>query len=58
MDIFDMYAQAEETYPDYFDEDLDLLEMDKEEEDEPYDYFDDVDESNYDPYMGCDCFDY
>ena len=58
MDIFDTYAQVEETYPDYFDEDLDLLEMDEEAEDELYASFDDVDESNYDPYMGCDCFDY
>jgi hypothetical protein len=27
------------------------------EDEEDYDFEDDVDESNYDPYMGCDCFD-
>lgn len=26
-------------------------------EDEDYDYDDDVDESFYDPYLGCDCYD-
>ena len=38
---------------DYFDDD-DLLDM--QDEDEDYDYDDDVDESNYDPYAGCDIY--
>lgn len=38
-------------------EDIDLEEEDEEDE-EDYDYDDSVDETNYDPYMGCDSWDY
>lgn len=27
-------------------------------DEEDFDFEDDVDETNYDPYMGCDCYDY
>ena len=39
---------------DYLDE-LGITEVEDENEDEP-DFPDDVDESNYNPYMGCDFF--
>ena len=38
---------------DHEDEGEEEVEFDPED----FDFEDDVDESNYDPYMGCDCFD-
>ena len=35
----------------------DEVEEEVEFDPEDFDFEDDVDESNYDPYMGCDCFD-
>ena len=35
----------------------DEVEEEVEFDHEDFDFEDDVDESNYDPYMGCDCFD-
>lgn len=36
----------------------DEVEEEVEFDPEDFDFEDDVDETNYDPYMGCDCYDY
>lgn len=54
-DMDELCEQVETLTRAYFIEFCDAQGIDDIEE-EDYDFPDDVDETNYDPYMGCDCF--